>query len=66
MADIAPILHVISPLAHVSPFDINMALDAGYTTIVPYPNVKLDEMMDAYDTFARAGETGALKVVLTR
>ena len=46
MADIAPILHVISPLAHVSPFDINMAVDAGYTTIVPYPNVKLDEMMD--------------------
>ena len=46
MADIAPILHVISPLAHVSPFDINMAVDAGYTTIVPYPNVKLEEMMD--------------------
>ena len=46
MADITPILHVISPLAHVSPFDINMAVDAGYTTIVPYPNVKLDEMMD--------------------
>ncbi len=27
---------------------------------------RLGEMMDAYDTFARAGETGALKVVLTR
>jgi alcohol dehydrogenase len=26
----------------------------------------LDEFIDAYDTFARAGETGALKVVLTR
>ena len=26
----------------------------------------LDEFMDAYDVFARAGETGALKVVLTR
>lgn len=26
----------------------------------------LDEMLDAYDVFARAGETGALKVVLTR
>ncbi len=26
----------------------------------------LDDMMEAYDVFARAGETGALKVVLTR
>lgn len=27
---------------------------------------KLDQFMEAYDVFARAGETGALKVVLTR
>jgi alcohol dehydrogenase len=27
---------------------------------------QLDEFMDAYDVFARAGETGALKVVLAR
>jgi alcohol dehydrogenase len=27
---------------------------------------ELDQMMDAYDTFSRAAETGALKVVLTR
>jgi alcohol dehydrogenase len=26
----------------------------------------LDQFMEAYDVFARAGETGALKVVLTR
>jgi alcohol dehydrogenase len=26
----------------------------------------LDQFIDAYDVFARAGETGALKVVLTR
>jgi alcohol dehydrogenase len=26
----------------------------------------MDEFMEAYDVFARAGETGALKVVLTR
>ena len=24
------ILHMLSPLRHVSPFDINMALDAGF------------------------------------
>jgi alcohol dehydrogenase len=26
----------------------------------------LDDMMEAYDVFARAGETGALKVVMTK
>lgn len=46
MSDIAPILHIVSPLRHVSPFDVNMAVDAGYTTILPYQNVKLEEMMD--------------------
>lgn len=46
MSDIAPILHIISPLRHASPFDVNMAVDAGYTTIVPYEGVKLEEMMD--------------------
>jgi alcohol dehydrogenase len=29
-------------------------------------NFPMDQFMEAYDTFARAGETGALKVVLTR
>jgi alcohol dehydrogenase len=29
-------------------------------------NFKLDEMLDAYDTFGRAAETGALKVVIDR
>ncbi|MCK0196300.1 methylenetetrahydromethanopterin dehydrogenase [Ancylobacter sp. 6x-1] len=46
MADKAPILHIVSPLAHVSPFDVNMAVDAGYTTILPYSRVKLEEMTD--------------------
>ncbi len=27
---------------------------------------KMDDIVSAYDTFARAGETGALKVVLTK
>ncbi|MFK8252182.1 NAD(P)-dependent methylenetetrahydromethanopterin dehydrogenase [Ancylobacter terrae] len=46
MADIAPILHIISPLKQVSPFDVNMAVDAGYATILPYANVRLEEMTD--------------------
>ncbi|HSI42311.1 MAG TPA: NAD(P)-dependent methylenetetrahydromethanopterin dehydrogenase [Xanthobacteraceae bacterium] len=46
MAEIAPILHIVSPLRHVSPFDVNMAVDAGYSTILPYAGVKLEEMVD--------------------
>ena len=29
------ILHMLSPLKHVSPFDVNMALDAGFTPPCP-------------------------------
>ncbi|MBB6308790.1 methylene-tetrahydromethanopterin dehydrogenase N-terminal domain-containing protein [Xanthobacter tagetidis] len=44
MADPTPILHMISPLSQVSPFDVNMAFDAGYGRIAPYPHVTLDEV----------------------
>lgn len=46
MAESAPILHIITPLNHVSPFDVNMAVDAGYTVITPYSRVALDEVRD--------------------
>ena len=46
MAESAPILHIITPLAHVSPFDVNMAVDAGYGAIAPYSRVALDEVRD--------------------
>jgi methylene-tetrahydromethanopterin dehydrogenase len=39
------ILHMLSPLRHMSPFDVNMALDAGYDNVVPYIDVKLEEIM---------------------
>ncbi len=39
------ILHMLSPLKHMSPFDVNMALDAGYDSVTPYSNVTLDEVM---------------------
>jgi methylene-tetrahydromethanopterin dehydrogenase len=38
------ILHMLSPLEHVSPFDVNMALDAGFDAVVPYPRVKPDQV----------------------
>ncbi len=38
------ILHMLSPLKHVSPFDANIALDAGYDIVVPYGSVTLEEI----------------------
>jgi methylene-tetrahydromethanopterin dehydrogenase len=38
------ILHMITPLAHMSPFDVNMAIDAGYDATAAYTNVSLDEV----------------------
>jgi methylene-tetrahydromethanopterin dehydrogenase len=38
------ILHMLSPLKHMSPFDVNMALDAGFDAVVPYRDVTLDEI----------------------
>ncbi|HQR50974.1 MAG TPA: methylenetetrahydromethanopterin dehydrogenase [Methylophilaceae bacterium] len=39
------ILHFITPAKNVSPFDINMATDAGYNTIASYTNVLPNEVM---------------------
>jgi methylene-tetrahydromethanopterin dehydrogenase len=38
------ILHMVTPLKHMSPFDVNMALDAGYDAVASYTNVTLDEV----------------------
>ncbi len=38
------ILHMVTPLAHMSPFDVNMAIDAGYDATVPYTHVGLEEI----------------------
>jgi len=39
------ILHFITPAKNVSPFDVNMATDAGYNTIASYTNVLSNEVM---------------------
>jgi methylene-tetrahydromethanopterin dehydrogenase len=38
------ILHMLTPLAHMSPFDVNMAADAGFDVVATYTNVKLEEV----------------------
>ncbi len=47
MSDAKPnpaILHMITPLKHISPFDVNMALDAGFNATIPYTQVTLEEV----------------------
>ncbi|HEX9905996.1 MAG TPA: NAD(P)-dependent methylenetetrahydromethanopterin dehydrogenase, partial [Propylenella sp.] len=38
------ILHILSPMKHVSPFDVNLALDAGFDQVVPYTHVEAAEI----------------------
>jgi methylene-tetrahydromethanopterin dehydrogenase len=38
------ILHMLTPLKHMSPFDVNLALDAGYEAAATYTNVALEEV----------------------
>src|SRR5579871_2969140 len=51
---------MVTPLKHMSPFDVNMALDAGFDAVIPYTGVTLDEVpglvQDAI--FSRPPKTG--------
>lgn len=38
------ILHMLTPLKHVSPFDVNMALDAGYDAVLGYSSVTQEDV----------------------
>lgn len=38
------ILHLITAAKNASPFDVNMAFDAGFDKIMPYTSVSLDEL----------------------
>jgi len=38
------ILHMLTPLKHMSPFDVNMALDAGFDHAIPYTNVTVEDV----------------------
>ena len=55
------ILHMVTPSKHLSPFDVNMALDAGYDAVLTYANVTVAEVtalvQDAI--FSRPPKVGA-------
>ncbi len=38
------ILHMLTPLPTMSPFDINMAIDAGYQHVIPYGGIGLAQV----------------------
>lgn len=54
------ILHMVTPLKHMSPFDVNMALDAGYDAVVRYTQVTVEEIRGLVQDaiFSRAPQDG--------
>jgi methylene-tetrahydromethanopterin dehydrogenase len=51
---------MLGPLKHVSPFDVNMALDAGFDTVVPYTSVDLADVRGlTQDAIFSRGPKGA-------
>ncbi len=55
------ILHMLTPLRQISPFDVNMALDAGFDAVVPYVGVQLPEVAGLVQDaiFSRPPDAGA-------
>lgn len=60
-----PIFHMLNPMKHNSPFDINMAVDSGYDVVIPYENVKLEEVAGlTQDAIFSRGPAGVKKTGL--
>jgi len=56
------ILHMFTPGKQMSPFDINMAADAGYQLVVPYADVGLDAIAAlTQDTIFSRGPKGVAR-----
>jgi methylene-tetrahydromethanopterin dehydrogenase len=54
------LLHLFTPEAQASPFDVNMAYDAGYTHVIPYANVTLAQVAGlTQDAIFSRGPKGA-------
>jgi methylene-tetrahydromethanopterin dehydrogenase len=59
------VLHMFDPMPHVSPFDINMAVDAGFEAIFPYDNVTLEQVNGlVQDAIFSRGPTGVKRTGL--
>ena len=66
MTEPKTILHFVTPLKNVSPFDVNMATDAGFDVVVPYSDVDLKEVAGLVQDaiFSRAPENGSRTAIL--
>jgi methylene-tetrahydromethanopterin dehydrogenase len=59
------ILHMLTPTRNVSPFDVNMAYDAGYDAVVPYTDVTLDQVQPlTQDAIFSRGPSGVKRTGL--
>ncbi len=59
------ILHMFTPGRQISPFDVNMAADAGYQIIVPYSDVGLDAVAAmTQDTIFSRGPKGVARTAI--
>ncbi len=59
------ILHMLDPMPNNSPFDVNMAVDAGFDILMPYANVKFDSVYGlTQDAIFSRGPKGVKKTAL--
>lgn len=55
----ATILHMFTPASNLSPFDVNMAIDAGWQHCLPYTSLETDQIPDfTQDTIFSRGPKG--------
>jgi methylene-tetrahydromethanopterin dehydrogenase len=55
------ILHMFTPEKNLSPFDVNMALDAGWTSVIPYLRVEPGEIQALVQDVIFSRSQGGLK-----
>jgi methylene-tetrahydromethanopterin dehydrogenase len=56
------VLHMLDPMPHVSPFDINMAVDAGFDQIFPFSHVLPEQVQGlVQDAIFSRGPSGVKK-----
>ncbi len=59
------ILHMFDPMPNNSPFDVNMALDAGFDVLMPYAGVKLENIQGlTQDVIFSRGPAGVKKTAI--
>lgn len=59
------LLHFATPGARVSPFDVNMAYDAGWDAVIPYAGVGLEDMAGfTQDAIFSRGPKGAKRTAI--